>query len=199
MAKVQVLNVAVLDNPSPFRNPFQFEITFECMEDLPEDLEWKIIYVGSAESEEYDQVLDSVLVGPVPAGRHMFVFQADAPNTGLIPETDAVGVTVVLITCTYCGQEFIRIGYYVNNEYTDAELRENPPHKPDYTQLQRNILASNPRVTRFHINWDGSADKMEDSENVDPSPNVNCMLPPSCVPGKISVLGLMPDNSMDCM
>jgi hypothetical protein len=38
------------------------------------DLEWKIIYVGSAESEEYDQVLDSVLVGPVPAGRHMFVF-----------------------------------------------------------------------------------------------------------------------------
>lgn len=31
--------------------------------------------MGSAESEEYDQVLDSVLVGPVPAGRHMFVFQ----------------------------------------------------------------------------------------------------------------------------
>lgn len=42
---------------------------------LSVDLEWKIIYVGSAESEEYDQVLDSVLVGPVPAGRHMFVFQ----------------------------------------------------------------------------------------------------------------------------
>lgn len=36
MAKVQVLNVSVLDNPSPFGNPFQFEITFECMEDLPE-------------------------------------------------------------------------------------------------------------------------------------------------------------------
>lgn len=39
------------------------------------DLEWKIIYVGAAESEEYDQTLDSVLVGPVPAGKHMFVFQ----------------------------------------------------------------------------------------------------------------------------
>lgn len=65
-----------------------------------------------------------------------FVFQqADAPNTGLIPESDAVGVTVVLITCTYRTQEFIRIGYYVNNEYTDPELRENPPIKPDYTQV----------------------------------------------------------------
>ena len=39
------------------------------------DLEWKIIYVGSAESDAHDQVLDSVLVGPVPMGRHTFVFE----------------------------------------------------------------------------------------------------------------------------
>ena len=35
MAKVQVTNVTVLDNPTAFVNPFQFEITFECLEDLP--------------------------------------------------------------------------------------------------------------------------------------------------------------------
>lgn len=39
------------------------------------DLEWKIIYVGSASSEDHDQVLDSVLVGPVPQGRHKFLFE----------------------------------------------------------------------------------------------------------------------------
>lgn len=39
------------------------------------DLEWKIIYVGSAESENFDQTLDTVYVGPVPEGKHMFVFQ----------------------------------------------------------------------------------------------------------------------------
>ena len=39
------------------------------------DLEWKIIYVGSASSETHDQVLDTVLVGPIPVGRHKFVFQ----------------------------------------------------------------------------------------------------------------------------
>ena len=39
------------------------------------DLEWKIIYVGSAESEDYDQTLDTVVVGPIIAGRHMFVFE----------------------------------------------------------------------------------------------------------------------------
>ncbi|XP_038953609.1 histone chaperone ASF1B isoform X1 [Rattus norvegicus] len=132
----------------------------------------------------------------------MFVFQADAPNPSLIPETDAVGVTVVLITCTYHGQEFIRVGYYVNNEYPDPELRENPPPKPDFSQLQRNILASNPRVTRFHINWDNNPDRLETIENQDP--NVDFGLPLSCTPVKNLGLpncipGLLPENSMDCI
>lgn len=49
------------------------------------DLEWKIIYVGSAESDTYDQVLDSVLVGPVPIGRHTFVFEVSYLVTILLP------------------------------------------------------------------------------------------------------------------
>ncbi|XP_062488406.1 histone chaperone ASF1A isoform X1 [Pezoporus occidentalis] len=168
------------------------------------DLEWKIIYVGSAESEEYDQVLDSVLVGPVPAGRHMFVFQADAPNPGLIPDADAVGVTVVLITCTYRGQEFIRVGYYVNNEYTETELRENPPVKPDFSKLQRNILASNPRVTRFHINWEDNSEKLEDAESS--NPNLQSLLSTDALPSASkgwstseNSLNVMLESHMDCM
>jgi len=154
MAKVHVLNVCVLDNPAKFATKFEFEITFECVEDLPEDLEWKIIYVGSAESEEFDQILDTVYVGPVPEGRHKFVFSADPPNPHKIPVTDVVGVTVILLTCSYRSQEFIRVGYYVCNEYTDPELQETPPEKPDFEKLQRNIVAENPRVTKFKINWE---------------------------------------------
>ncbi|KAK7862505.1 hypothetical protein R5R35_005926 [Gryllus longicercus] len=163
MAKVQVVNVVVLDNPSAFLNPFQFEITFECVEDLQEDLEWKIIYVGSAESEEYDQVLDTVYVGPVPEGRHMFVFQADPPDPAKIPVADVIGVTVVLLTCSYRGQEFIRVGYYVNNDYVDPEIRENQPPSapPQFDKLQRNILATNPRVTRFKVDWDNHSKQEE--------------------------------------
>lgn len=132
----------------------------------------------------------------------MFVFQADAPNPSLIPETDAVGVTVVLITCTYHGQEFIRVGYYVNNEYLSPELRENPPLKPDFSQLQRNILASNPRVTRFHINWDNNMDRLEAIENQDST--LGCGLSLGCTPIKglglpSCIPGLLPENSMDCI
>jgi hypothetical protein len=36
------------------------------------DIEWKIIYIGSAEDNKYDQVLDSVLIGPLQIGQMKF-------------------------------------------------------------------------------------------------------------------------------
>ena len=117
------------------------------------DLEWKITYVGSAESNQYDQVLDSVLVGPVAVGSYRFVFQADPPNSTLIPQDDVLGVTVILLTCAYNGAEFIRVGYYVNNEYADEALRDNPPAVVQVDRVVRNILADKPRVTRFNIDY----------------------------------------------
>lgn len=39
------------------------------------DLEWKVIYVGSAEDQSQDQVLEEVLVGPVPVGVNKFLLQ----------------------------------------------------------------------------------------------------------------------------
>ena len=51
-------------------------------------------------------------------------------------------------------QEFIRVGYYVSNEYADEELRENPPEEPLLDKLTRVILAESPRVTRFPCEFD---------------------------------------------
>lgn len=44
MAKVQLCNITVMDNPSPFLNPFQFEITFECIEELKEGMYYGCYY-----------------------------------------------------------------------------------------------------------------------------------------------------------
>jgi histone chaperone ASF1 len=120
-------------------------------------LEWKLTYVGSAESEKYDQILDTVFVGPVAPGQYRFVFQADPPDFSRIPADDVVGVTIILLTCCYREQEFIRVGYYVNNEYAEDALKENPPAQPQIDQLLRNILADKPRVTKFPIEWDNKS------------------------------------------
>ncbi|GAB5031933.1 Hypothetical protein NocV09_00701960 [Nannochloropsis oceanica] len=153
MALVNLTNIVVLDNPTSFTNPFTFEVTFECVQELEDDLEWKVLYVSSAENAEQDQVLEEVMVGPVPVGVNKFVLQSEPPDVSRIPEEDIIGVTVILITCSYREQEFVRVGYYVNNEYAEAFDPENPPRPVDLGKLVRNILADKPRVTRFPVDW----------------------------------------------
>lgn len=105
-------------------------------------------------SLEHDQELDSILVGPVPVGINKFLFTADPPSAESIPSNELVSVTVILLSCAYADREFVRVGYYVNNEYDSEELRENPPNKVQVEHVTRNILAEKPRVTRFNIVWD---------------------------------------------
>jgi histone chaperone ASF1 len=157
MALVNVQNVIVMDNPSAFTNDFQFEVTFESLTELEGDLDWKVTYVGSASAEDRDQILEEVGVGPVPMGLNRFVLTASPPNTALIADEDLIGVTVILITCSYQDQEFIRIGYYVDNDYEVPVDRENPPRPVDVHMLRRNIMAAEPRVTRLPIDWTGQS------------------------------------------
>ena len=52
--------------------------------------------------------------------------QADAPNATLIPDENLLDVTVVLLLGLYKDQEFIRVGYYVNNEIRTSHYRVSP-------------------------------------------------------------------------
>lgn len=63
------------------------------------------------------------------------------------------------------GQEFVRVGYYVNNDYDDEQLREEPPQKVLIDRVQRNILTDKPRVTKFPINF-----RPENSEREEQAP-----------------------------
>ena len=74
------------------------------------------------------------------------ISQADPPDPSKIREEDIIGVTVLLLTCSYLGQEFVRVGYYVNNDYDNEQLREEPPTKVQIDRVQRNILSDKPRV-----------------------------------------------------
>lgn len=116
-------------------------------------MEWKVVYVGSAEDSSRDQVLEDVAVGPVPVGLHRFVLQTPAPDHNQIKNGDLIGVTVILIKCSYLEQPFVQVGYYVSNEYMIPFEPENYPNPVDISQLTRNILAQEPRVTRYAIDW----------------------------------------------
>lgn len=189
MALVNVNNIAVLDNPTLFTNPFKFEITFECLQELEDDLEWKVLYVGKAADCQSDLVLEEVLVGPVPVGINKFILEADSPPPSSL-EDELLGVTVVLVTCSYREREFVRVGYYVNNMMEgynpeeDDEEDENNDSEPkpkktkpkiEISKVTRQILADKPRVTKFSIPWGDTSEEtqqpppqkiIEDDDNI---------------------------------
>ncbi|KAL6936555.1 Histone chaperone asf1 [Hanseniaspora guilliermondii] len=164
MSAISLVNVQLLNNPAKFTDDFKFEITFECTQQLKHDLEWKLTYVGSSKSADHDQVLDSILVGPIPLGVSKFVMECPPPNHEIIPQQEVVSVTVMLLSGLYNDKEFVRVGYYVNNEYENEEYKEEPPKKVIIEDVSRNILVNKPRITKFNIPWDNEDDKDNDKK-----------------------------------
>ena len=133
-----------------------------------------MLYVGKAEDMSSDIVLDEILVGPVPVGVNKFVLQADAPDPALLPTEEIIGVTVVLVTCSYREREFVRVGYYVNNEYEgEYDLEQGPPTGQDIelSKVTRQILADKPRVTKFPIPWGDTDVVVSQNAQVSVSPS----------------------------
>ncbi|KAK1937328.1 anti-silencing protein, ASF1-like family protein [Babesia divergens] len=179
MSLINVTNITVGNNVCPVTSPLVFQIEFECLEDLKNDVEWKIIYVTSdgtgyvegnrqsadmMECRDGEIVLDAVCLGPVYRGILEFEFRVAPPDFSRMNPHGILGMQAILVTASYCDQEFIRIGYYTNNCYDDHLLRECPPDEPIIEKMVRCIIEE-PRVTRFPIRWDG--DTLVDPEGND--------------------------------
>ena len=163
MSAINIINVRVLNDPltAPANSSFDFEITFECTMKLETDIEWRMVFVGDAQDESKDQILDSVEIGPLEIATMKFEFSAPPPNLYLVPKEDQLDVTAMFLAASYKGQEFCRIGYYLKHEYPSGLFPIDPvsglEQVPEVLQLEkiiRKIDADNPRVTRFIINWD---------------------------------------------
>nr|BAN65468.1 anti-silencing protein, ASF1-like family protein [Babesia bovis] len=183
MSLVNVTNITVGNNVCPVTAPLVFQIEFECLEDLKHDVEWKIIYVTSdghgyldsqesndTQNSEGEIVLDAVCLGPIYKGILEFEFRVAPPDFNKLDPNGILGMQAVLVTASYCDQEFIRIGYYTNNCYDDPKLRECPPDTPIIEKMVRCII-DQPRVTRFPIKWD--SDELLDPEGNDISRVIN--------------------------
>ncbi|KAB1211252.1 Histone chaperone ASF1B [Morella rubra] len=168
MSAVNITNVTVLDNPASFLTPFQFEISYDWKSFVFMVLMARgasgFLRVMNADGNlvKWIELLASIILSVMV---DFFVADADPPDPSKIREEDIIGVTVLLLTCSYLSQEFVRVGYYVNNDYEDEQLREEPPPKVLIDKVQRNILSDKPRVTKFPINF-----HPEDSESREQPP-----------------------------
>jgi histone chaperone ASF1 len=178
MSAVNVLNVRYLNNnPCSATAPFEFEITMECTTQLEaKEVEWSMTYIGSAQDNKYDQLLDTVEVETVMATMK-FVFEAPPPNLFLVPKEDQLDNSAILLSAKYRGREFCRVGFYMRHEYpvefvnslrppnTDGLAEVVEPELPCGEKLNIHVLMrlvdiENPRVTHYLIDWDAPNEQL---------------------------------------
>ena len=75
MSLVNVLNVVVNQSKTAFCAPISFEIFFESVKSLKYSLTWRIIYIGLANTDEYDQILEEAEMDCEVAGRMRFTLE----------------------------------------------------------------------------------------------------------------------------
>ena len=92
MAQVHINNIIVKNNPGKALDPFMFDITFECFNSLPGLFDWKIIYIGSPNNQDCDQVIDTFEMENLAVGVMNFTVDSNPPNFNVIPQEEIVGI-----------------------------------------------------------------------------------------------------------
>ena len=72
MSLVNVLNVIVKQSKTPFAEKINFQIYFESVRALKHSLTWRVIYIGQAANDQYDQVLEDAEMECEVPGRMEF-------------------------------------------------------------------------------------------------------------------------------
>ena len=120
MSKIRITNILIPSVKENFEDNIKIKIDFDAYDILPNTLDWKIIYVGSANSCDYDQVLESFSFPVEQVGNCSFGVSVSPPNPKLIPSLeDLLGATLLMISVVYNGEEFFRCSYFVYNNFED--------------------------------------------------------------------------------
>eukprot|EP00922_Rhytidocystis_sp_ex-Travisia-forbesii_P063175 GHVS01094022.1.p1 GENE.GHVS01094022.1~~GHVS01094022.1.p1 ORF type:complete len:380 (+),score=109.64 GHVS01094022.1:438-1577(+) len=119
---------------------------------------------STSTSDKYfhDVELDSISLGPIPKGTLAFELETVPPNYANMPRRALFEMHALLLTGSYNGCEFIRIGWYVSHaldkiaealaDTTDVMYDDDVPL--DEEMVMRCILTDEPRITRYPIDWD---------------------------------------------
>ena len=152
-------------NPARFVEDQTWKVTLECLAPLSSCVDIRFVWVGSAQNCNHDQIMDEIEVGPFSVGTNEFEVEISAPNVDEIPKQEILQPTVMQILFGYKGQEFLKVGYYVNVAYFREDMNSNPPMKADLEWLGKSILVMRPAITASDINW---GDTGEEDEELSP-------------------------------
>ena len=120
MASIQLKEIELQSpNPALYTTPFQFRLAVDVLDDLREDMEVRVVWVGSCATLAADQTLTEDLIGPLGLGTTQCTIDVPAPQWARVPESHLLGETIISVVLLFREKEFCRASYIVNVEYVD--------------------------------------------------------------------------------
>ena len=155
MSKIRVTNIMLNSNPEPFVSPINVQIYIDLLSKITNDLEIKVVYIGSAESSEFDQVLTNVSIPLKELGQCYFELSMNPPDIEKIPTIeDLLGPSVLMVCAFYNNQEFFRCSYFVYNNDIKKDSSELNEENFDINSIYRCFLTDKPRIKLTDIDWE---------------------------------------------
>ncbi|KAF1763854.1 hypothetical protein GCK72_003800 [Caenorhabditis remanei] len=150
-----ILNMGVTVEKAQLKHESKLSIEISLLNDDMEDrkLVWDLMLVGSRTSGDFEEILESAVVGPIKQGRHRFIFDGNHPK--LSERTLNADRCTLKLLGFYGQQKFVEIICPIPNTSYSAESRseESGGKGGKSTDLSRKVETDDLRVTTFPICW----------------------------------------------
>lgn len=154
----RITNILINGNPEPFTSKINLEIHYDSLQNFKTPINFKIIYIGSIESSHHDQILISLEKKNIKIGEDKLYLTLDPPKKHLIPSLeDLLGMSALMVSCSFKNNEFFRCSYYVRNDYMDneSEINEN---NFDIHKVCRCFYTEKPKIIINDVDWEECSD-----------------------------------------
>lgn len=85
MGYFNITNIEFLQSFQGLNESFNLKIKFECLRDISQEVEWKVLYVADSDDKSCDQELDSIYMNNLAVGASEFDWVVSQPDYSKIP------------------------------------------------------------------------------------------------------------------
>lgn len=85
MGYFNITNVLFSSSVQKINEDFSLKIQFECLREIKQEVEWKVVYVADSDNKSFDQELDSIYMGSLNFGSSEFDWNVPKPDYSKIP------------------------------------------------------------------------------------------------------------------
>lgn len=97
MGYFNITNITFASSQQKINENFNMKIQFECLREIHQEIEWKVVYVADSDSKTFDQELDSIYMKSLNYGTSEFDWKVNQPDYSKIPNAAEIFDSTLLM------------------------------------------------------------------------------------------------------